>query len=103
MAHVHALGSRCLEEPGHQIVRQNRRFLAGPGRAFDTFGRIVGHRLFFNECLKQRGDSRQLAADRGVGILTRWATFPVWLIGGLQERLAPGDDVGRLDLAEFIR
>ena len=51
-----------VEESRHQLIGQDRCFLAGAARAFDAFGRIVGHRLFFNECLKEGGGSRQLTA-----------------------------------------
>ena len=85
---------RCLEEHAGLLITQGRRqaFVGiedfGPLHAFDG---IVHHGVALAEILEERGDRGELAPDRRAGHCPAL------------EALAPGDEVGARDHAEFLR
>ena len=84
---------RSDEQPPRLMIRDGRRLalVAFGSWPFDPLHRIVCHRMFVAEVLKQSGESREPVPDRGAGQNTITKVIP------------PGDHVSWRHKPEFLR
>ena len=90
---LEAFGIGGDEQLARLVVADRRRlaFAALGPRPLDALDRIMGHGVSFAEILEQRGQRRETVADGGAAELAA------------SHVVAPGDDVGAGDRAEFVR